>query len=84
MNTMTTTTRTARIKLYGTPTTEELRKKHSFRLVGGMEMGRWDKEDTWQGSSWWAGWSCICMQINWEEQLGLENDHETQDSSVGK
>ena len=24
------------------------------------------------------------MQINWEEQLGSETDHTTQDSSVGK
>ena len=27
------------IKLYGSLTTKELKKKHSSRLVGGMEMG---------------------------------------------
>ena len=26
-----------KIKLYGSPTTKELKKKHSFRLVGGVE-----------------------------------------------
>ena len=28
------------IELYGSQTTKELKKKHSFRLVGGVEMGR--------------------------------------------
>ena len=28
-----------RIELYGSPTTNELKKKHSYRLVGGAEMG---------------------------------------------
>ena len=32
------TTKTARkIELYGSPTTKELKKKHSSRLVGGVE-----------------------------------------------
>ena len=26
------------------------------------------------GGGWQAGWSHICMQINWEEQLGSETD----------
>ena len=26
-----------KIELYGSPTTKELKKKHSFRLVGGVE-----------------------------------------------
>ena len=30
-----------KIKLYGSPTTKELKKKHSSRLVGGAEMGSW-------------------------------------------
>ena len=38
-----------KIKLHGSPTTKELKKKHSFRLVGGVEMGSWSGEDTWQG-----------------------------------
>ena len=28
-----------KIELYGSPTIKELKKKHSFRLVGGGEMG---------------------------------------------
>ena len=28
-----------KVKLYGSPTTKELKKKHSFRLVGGVETG---------------------------------------------
>ena len=39
-------------KLYGSPTTKELKKKHLFRLVGGVEMGSWRGEDWKQGSSW--------------------------------
>ena len=27
--------------MYGIPTTKELKKKHSSRLVGGAEMGSW-------------------------------------------
>ena len=30
-----------KIKLHGTLTTKELKKKHSSRLVGGVEMGSW-------------------------------------------
>ena len=73
-----------KVKLYGSPTTKELKEKHSFRLVGGVETGSQGRED-WQGDSgWWTGWSHICMQINWEEQLGSQTDCTTQDSSKGK
>ena len=49
-------------------------------------------EDPWQGgswqtgqrSSWWSGWSHICMRINREEQLGSKTDCATQGSSKGK
>ena len=34
-----------KIKLYGSLTTKELKKKHSSRLVGRVEMGSWDGED---------------------------------------
>ena len=34
-----------KIKLYGNTTTKELKKKHSFRLVGGAEMGSLGRED---------------------------------------
>ena len=33
------------MKLYGSPTTKELKKKHSPRLVGRAEMGSWGGED---------------------------------------
>ena len=40
-----------KIKLYRSLTTKELKKKHSFRVVGGAETGsHW--EDTRQGSCW--------------------------------
>ena len=38
-----------KIKLYGSPTTKELKKKHSPRLVGEVETG---EEDSEQGSCW--------------------------------
>ena len=38
-----------KIKLYGTLTTKEFKKKHSFRLVGGVETGSRGREDSWQG-----------------------------------
>ena len=69
-----------KIKLCGSPTTKELKKKHSFRLVGGAEMCSQGREDAWQGSGWktrqvrqWladqaaAGGAGICMWINQEE-----------------
>ena len=36
--------------MYGSPTTKELKKKHSSRIVGGAEMGSWGREDMWQGT----------------------------------
>ena len=78
-----------KIKLYGSLTTKELKKKLS-RLVGGAEgkrvkvaaagpghLGR-------RGSGWQSGWSHICVRMNWEEPLGSETDCTTQGSSVGK
>ena len=44
-----------KIELYGSPTTKELKKKHSSRLVGGAEMGSWGGEDAWQGGGWLTG-----------------------------
>ena len=38
-----------KIELYGSPTTKELRKKHSPRPVGGAETGSWGGEDSRQG-----------------------------------
>ena len=46
-----------KIKLYGSPITKEYKKKHSSRLVGGVEMGSQDAVDSQQGDGWrtWAG-----------------------------
>ena len=81
-----------KIKLYGSPTTKSLEKKHSSRLVGGTEMGSHGGEDSQHGSGWWtrqgsdwqSRWPHICMWINREEQLGSETDHTTQGSSTRK
>ena len=37
------------IELYGSLTTKELKKKHPFRLIGGVELGSWGGEDARQG-----------------------------------
>ena len=36
-------------KLYGSPTTKDLKKKYSSRQIGSMEMGSWGGEDM----VWW-------------------------------
>ena len=41
-----------KIELYGSPTTKELKKKHSSRRVGGAETGSWGREDPLQGGGW--------------------------------
>ena len=41
-----------KIKLYGSPTTKELKKEHSLRLVGEAETGSQVGEDTRQGYIW--------------------------------
>ena len=39
-------------ELYGSLTNKELKKKHSFRLVGGTEMVSPGREDSHQGNGW--------------------------------
>ena len=73
-----------KIELYGSPTTKELKKKHSSRQVGGVETGSKGREDIWRGGGWQTMWSHICMWISQEEQLGSEAHLTAQDSSVGK
>ena len=68
---------------YVSPTTKELKKKHSSRLVGGAETGSQGGENSRQGSSWRTRWSRIGMQINQEERLGNDMDHTTQGSGMG-
>ena len=80
-----------KIKLYGRPTTKELKKKHSSIHRRGGD-GQPGIEDSWQGGGWWTQWSCrlqtgwshIHVQVTWEEQLGRKTDHSTQGSSAGK
>ena len=46
-----------KIELYGSPITKELKKKHSFRMVGGVETGSQsrDGQPVWRGRAarWW-------------------------------
>ena len=39
------------VELYGSPTTKELKKKHSSRPVGRAEIGSWGGKDLPQGGS---------------------------------
>ena len=43
-----------KVKLYGSPTAKELKKKHSFRQVGGAETGSRGREDPEQDRGWWT------------------------------
>ena len=47
------------IKLYGSPTTKKLKKKHSSRLVGRAEMGSQGQEDMQQGDG--ARWARLWL-----------------------
>ena len=60
------------------------KKKHSSRLVGGVEMGSRDREEAQQGGSWQTRRSHIRVWINQEEQLGSQTDCTTQGSSTRK
>ena len=44
-----------KIELYGSLTIKELKKKHSFRLVRGVETGSRGGEDVQQGGGWRTG-----------------------------
>ena len=65
-----------KIKLIGSPTTNGLKKKHSFRPVG-AKTGSQGREDSQQGGGWWSRQLHICMRINQEKQLRSEIDHTT-------
>ena len=67
----------------GSLTTKELKKKHSF-TGSGAEMGSQGREDTQQDGDWRTGWFYICLQIEWEEELGSRTECSTQGPSVGK
>ena len=59
-----------KIKPQRSPTTKELKKKHSSSLVGGAETRNRGGEDKWQGSGWQTGWSHIHMWVSWEDNWG--------------
>ena len=67
-----------------TPTTKELKMKHSSTMVGGVEEMHGKVEASGRSGSWQARWSHICVQINWEEQLGSKTGHANEGSNVGK
>ena len=73
-----------KIELYGSPTTKELKKKHSFRLVGGAEMGSWGRRGQVVRGRLEDRVVPHLLKINWEKQVGRETDHATQGSSVGQ
>ena len=59
-----------KIELYGSPTTKELKKKHSSRLVGGAEIGSRGEEASQQGCSWQNGQSHNCVWITRKDNWG--------------
>ena len=73
-----------KIKLYGSSTTKELKKKHPSRLVGGVETGSHGRKDVRQSRGWLIGQSYIGVQISQEEQLGSKTNRATQGSSARK
>ena len=77
-----------RTELYGSPTTKELKEKHSSRLVWGAERGGWGGEDAQQGGGWRTGWSHICVQIkgryNWRARQTLQPRVQAWGSKVSK
>ena len=71
------------VELYGSPTTKELKKKHSFRLVGGADTGSWAERTT--ARRWMVDQVVPHLRAdNWEEQPGSETDHTAQGSTAGK
>ena len=53
-------------------TTKEIKKKHSSRPVGGVEMGSQGGEDAWQGSDWriWVG-EAVAVRLDKEAAGGV-------------
>ena len=69
-----------KIKLYGSPTTKELKKKHSSRLAGGVEMGSQGGEDSWQGSGW-RDWTVPHLRADKTGRTTRERDRPTAQGS---
>ena len=73
-----------KIEPYGSPTTKELKKKHSSRPVGGAEMGSRVERTRSKVAAGGPGRSYIHLQKNPKEQLGNDTDRTAQGSSMGK
>ena len=73
-----------KIELYGSRTTMELKKEHTFRVVGGEGWRRAARAERKCSCGWQTQWSYICMRINQEEQLGIERDCTTPGSNAEK
>ena len=71
-----------KIELYGSLTTKALKKKHSFRLIGGAEMGSQGKEDKQQGSGGW--WSHIHVLITRRNNWGVRQTTQPRVPAWGK
>ena len=50
-----------KIKLYGSPTTKELKKKHSSRPVGGVKMGGRAERTHGKEAAGGLGWARQCL-----------------------
>ena len=74
------------IELYASPTTEELKKKHSSSLVGGVEVGSWGGKVVDRPARHRLVDLVVphSHRISQEEQLGSKTDRATQGSSAGK
>ena len=73
-----------KIELYGSLTAKELKKKHSFRLVGGAEVDSRVQKTHGEAAAGGPGGEKICGWVNQGEQLGSDTEHTTQGSSTGK
>ena len=61
--------------MHGSPTTKELKKKHSSRPVGGAETGSWGGEDSQQGNGWRTGAGEVAAGGLGEEAAGGVQSH---------
>ena len=82
-----------KIKLYGSPTTKELKKKHSSRLVGGADLYPQPRQTAHAARPWtgqvrwqWVAWAVPHSHASKPGGTtgGRGKDHATQGSTVGK
>ena len=79
-----------KIKLYGCPTTKELKRKHSSRLVGAATRAERTHGKAVDGGPGWVRWQLADLSnphLHADKlggKLGHKTDHTTQGSSAGK